>query len=67
MIPADIEENININITQIRRWLKSHAPHVFDEQIHLDEGTEEKAYWHYGYLTALENIQCILTGETKLE
>ena len=51
------EETINQRITTISSWLKESAPHVFDEQEHLDEGKQERAYWHYGYMVALRDIQ----------
>ena len=40
----------------IRSWLKTNHPKVFKEQKHLDEGSIERAYWHYGYLVALRDM-----------
>lgn len=40
-------------IEGIREWLRENHPHVADEQKHLDGGSVERAYWHYGYLVAL--------------
>ena len=34
-------------------WLNNNAPTCFVDQGHLDEGTPERAYWHYGYRVAL--------------
>ena len=36
-----------------RKWLKENHPSVFSEQKHLDDGSVERAYWHYGYTVAL--------------
>lgn len=52
-----IEVQMNRQIVHLTDWLKANAPHVVDEQTHLDSGTEEQAYWHYGYLVALKDIQ----------
>jgi len=40
----------------LRKWLKENAPECCDEQRHLDAGTPERAYWHYGYLCALDDV-----------
>jgi uncharacterized protein YecT (DUF1311 family) len=37
-------------------WLKEHAAECFEEQSHLDEGSRERTYWHYGYLVALNDV-----------
>lgn len=37
-------------------WLGKNHPEVFNDQKHLDHGTVERAYWHYGYMVALRNI-----------
>ena len=37
-------------------WIRDNAPQVAGEQKHLDEGSEARAYWHYGYLMALRDI-----------
>jgi hypothetical protein len=37
-------------------WLKTKHPEVFLEQKHLDEGTPERAYWHYGRWSALKDV-----------
>jgi len=53
---------LNQKINKVARYLKEHAPHVVDEQTHRNAGTEENAYWHYGYMTALRDIQDILNS-----
>jgi hypothetical protein len=37
-------------------WLREKHPEVFSEQKHLDEGSEQRAYWHYGYMVALRDV-----------
>lgn len=46
-----------------REWLERNAPEVFDDMRHLDDGTSEQAYWHYGYLAATRDIRDWLTGK----
>lgn len=44
-------------------WLHETAPQVVEEQSHLDEGTEARAHWHYGYVTALRDVLGALAGD----
>lgn len=48
-----IEERLNA----ILEWLAENAPHIGAEQKHLDTGSAERAYWHHGYATALQDIK----------
>lgn len=43
-------------------WLSEHAPAIKDEQRHTDEGTRERAYWHYGYMVALRDVLSLLSN-----
>jgi hypothetical protein len=47
----------------ISEWLRRNAPECFEEQKHLDKGSQEKIYWHYGYMAALSDVLWYLTGE----
>jgi hypothetical protein len=49
-------ELIKSRADELRAWLDAHAPQCREEQKHLDEGTAERAYWHYGYLSALQDV-----------
>ena len=40
----------------IKEWLDDNAPYCFADQKHLDEGSRERAYWHYGYRAALVDV-----------
>ena len=61
-VAAVVHCTINQRITQIARYLADKAPHVADEQTHLVDDTEEHAYWHHGYMTALRDIQMMLNS-----
>lgn len=41
-------------------WLKEEFPQIADEQRHLDKGSVERYYWHYGYLMALSDLMTFL-------
>lgn len=37
-------------------FLKNEHPKIFEEQKHLDKGSVERAYWHYGYAMCLRDV-----------
>jgi hypothetical protein len=43
-----------------RQWLLDNYPECFEEQKHTDDGTPERAYWHYGYMVALRDVAAAL-------
>jgi hypothetical protein len=45
----------------LRKWLGDNAPKCFSEQKHLEEGSTERVYWHYGYMVALRDVVRLLT------
>jgi len=47
---------------EIQDWLTEHAPDIKTEQRHLDERTPERAYWHYGYAAALQDVLRLLAN-----
>ena len=42
-------------VRELDRWLDEQDVDVRIEQKHLDEGTRERIYWHYGYMVALRD------------
>jgi hypothetical protein len=44
-------------------WLKKEDPTCFSQQKHLEEGTGERVYWHYGYLTAVRDALELLSPQ----
>jgi hypothetical protein len=42
-------------------WLTENAPYCETSQKHLETGTVEQAYWHYGYLCASRDILALLS------
>ncbi len=63
----DVRQNFKDRIAGIEEWLKELHPDCFIEQAHLDVDTKERAYWHYGYLMALQDALTQISGnETTL-
>lgn len=56
---------IELRIDSLSKWIDSNAPQCRKEQKHLDEGSQERAYWHFGYLTALRDVLRLLTGQGR--
>jgi hypothetical protein len=48
----------------LERWLSEHVPYVETSQKHLDPGTLEQAYWHYGYVCALRDVLAAVNRES---
>jgi hypothetical protein len=45
----------------IQKWIKENHPTIQSEQKHLDEGSTERAYWHYGYMVGVRDVLNFLT------
>lgn len=61
-----LEALLDKRIVPIEKWLEEHAPLCAVEQAHLDEGSRERAYWHYGYVVALTDIRAVLRNGRHL-
>lgn len=48
----------------LARWLAENARSCETAQKHLDPGTLEQAYWHYGYLCALKDMLALVDSES---
>lgn len=60
--PRSVDQAIDERIDGLTDWLMANCPQCTHEQSHLDAGTRERAYWHYGYLMALRDIRDLLEG-----
>lgn len=44
-----------------KEWLlQQDGGKCFDEQLHSTEGTQERIYWHYGYMVAVQDVLNLL-------
>jgi hypothetical protein len=55
---------IEERIRNLREWLKKEAPECFAEQKHTEEGTQERIYWHHGYMMGLRDALQLFIGES---
>ncbi len=60
----ETDQSIEDRINRLAAWLAANGQECI-EQAHLDEGTRERAYWHFGYLVALRDIRELLRGNRK--
>lgn len=51
----------------IQMWLDDEAPFTAEDQKHLEGGTPERAYWHHGYMMALNDVLKQLQRSTNKE
>jgi hypothetical protein len=57
---------IEERIKGIREWLKTEAPECFVEQKHSEEGTQERIYWHHGYMMGLRDALRVFIGDSAV-
>lgn len=50
------EGALESHIQELQEWLRENGKNCSNEQKHLEEGTSERIYWHYGYLSALGDV-----------
>ena len=50
-------EVIQERIDDLTEWLNENGADCSCEQAHLDQGSTERLYWHYGYLIALRDVR----------
>ncbi len=62
----DAKDAIRRRIEGLEDWLKAQGVDVKQEQSHLDLGTRERLYWHYGYLVGLRDSLSALTRDEAL-
>lgn len=63
--PVVLAERIDERLAGIVQWIEENAPEIMDEQKHLNAGSAERAYWHYGYAIALRDIRKCLAGKNS--
>lgn len=67
-----VRAKLSKRVKSTGQWLRKNAPNCFQEQKHLEEGTAERAYWHYGYMAAIEDVLNLLSrsrnnGDTSIQ
>ena len=64
-IDEDVIPHLQQRTTDLTEWLQKESPECFTEQKHLDPGTQERVYWHFGYLSALNDVLGLLLNPKK--
>lgn len=52
---------------EIREWLENESPYTMFDQKHLESGTPEQAYWHFGYVSAISDVMQLLSETSASE
>lgn len=61
MVSTAKTKAIDDRARQLSQWLEDDSPYVQFDQRHLDDGTPEQAYWHFGYMEALRDVLALLS------
>ena len=56
MLDPKIILAIQTRMQGIQEWMAEEAPYAVADQRHLDLNTRERAYWHFGYQSALQDV-----------
>lgn len=59
-------ERLKQRAAAIELWLAEQGGGAVQAHRHLDAGTPEREYWHYGYMVALRDIIRLLSGQTQI-
>ncbi|MBI1814112.1 MAG: hypothetical protein HYR72_03975 [Deltaproteobacteria bacterium] len=57
---AEIEKGLRSRVAGIDGWLAEIGSSCKTDQRHCEEGTVERAYWHYGYAVAIKDVLDLL-------
>jgi len=56
-------DRLQERVAALDEWMREHGCTALREQRHLDDGSMERIYWHYGYLVALRAVLALLNGQ----
>lgn len=56
----DVVEKLQSRILAHQEFLHEYDRSIIGGKKHLDQGTPERAYWHYGYMVALRDVLKLL-------
>jgi hypothetical protein len=62
MTRTDTIERLQDRRDGLRQWLSEEAPYTMRDQKHLDAASFEQAYWHHGYVSALDDVLALLAA-----
>lgn len=53
--------------SEVSEWLENESPYTMFDQRHLESGTSEQAYWHFGYVSAINDVMRLLSETSASE
>lgn len=56
------EALVQRRIAELGTWLAEQGVDVREERAHLDQGSRDRLYWHYGYFIGLQEALKVLTA-----
>jgi len=51
-----LQEALENRAKELKRWLDQNGHYCWNEQRHLNEGSSEQLYWHFGYFSAIQDV-----------
>jgi len=57
-----VDETIDTRLAEITAWLRDNQVFKADPE---EMGSVERAYWHYGYLSALQDMRALLARKSR--
>jgi hypothetical protein len=61
--PPRVERALHDRAAELSKWLASNGCDCQATQAHLDAGSVEHTYWHYGYLAALRDVLRLIDSQ----
>jgi hypothetical protein len=58
-----VERALRDRASELSKWLADHGSDYREMQAHLDAGSSERSYWHYGYLIALRDVLRLIDSQ----
>lgn len=62
---SDVADSLQKRADAIDAWLSEIGSSCKVDQRHCEEGTVERAYWHYGYMVALRDALDLLRRNSQ--
>ena len=59
---TNLENILTSRVAQLKQWLDEYGGGCREQQAQLEEGSEARAYWHYGYWVALSDVLTMLAA-----
>jgi hypothetical protein len=58
-----VERALRDRASELSKWLAERGCDCQEMQAHVDAGSLERRYWHYGYLVALRDVLRLIDSQ----